>query len=449
MKRVINFTKSRFIMFAVSIVLILATLGGTIAFGGFNLGIDFQSGISQRIQIAPVAMEVSSLGENETRFNILNGNVSVAIFEENGSTSSWNFNLADYATAADLAKAMTEIPSLTVNLAASDAPADMLLSLAYLVDLSEETAVVNYMNTGSAVTVGIDNIRDVLSSVGDPQIQVVGSEEAQEFLVRLEDDGTSDFSKVAAEKILNLLEAEYGSGTVIVKQSDYVGPRFSADLGKSVIFLVGLALALILLYIWFRFELAFAVSAIIALAHDVALLVGIIGVLQMEVVTATVAAILTIVGYSLNDTIVVFDRIRENRGLMKDSDIKTVINTSITQSLSRTLITSVTTLLAVAAIYIFASGQIKDFALAMIIGVVIGTYSSIFIASPVLLGWINTRRKKKLAKDSQRYGTGVVKKNGDAETGESKSENVVSEVKPVEIPTAERKKKGKRQQKKK
>ena len=443
MKRVINFTKSRFIMFAVSAIIIVAGIGGTIAQGGLNLGIDFQSGLSQRVQIAPVAMEVSYIGPEEARFNILNGAVSLDVFESDGTSFSWSYNLSDYSTAADLTKALMEIPSLTVNLVASDAPAASILSLAYLVDLRDGSAVVNYSAAASVQSVGIDEIREALSVVGDPQIQIVGSESDQEFLIRLEDDGSDDFSKATAAKILDVLEGRYGSGTVIVKQSDYVGPRFSADLGQSVILLVGLALALILVYIWFRFELAFAVSAIIALAHDVAILIGFIGIFQMEVVTATVAAILTIVGYSLNDTIVVFDRIRENRGLMKDSDIKTVVNTSITQSLSRTLITSVTTLLAVAAIYIFASGQIKDFALAMIVGVVVGTYSSIFIASPVLLGWINTRRKNKLAKDNIRYGNAAAKKVSESDSPEDK--DATSNI--VEIPTAERKKKGKRKKK--
>ncbi|MBI9106550.1 MAG: protein translocase subunit SecF [Spirochaetales bacterium] len=443
MKRVINFTKLRFIMFAVSAVIILAGIGGTIGQGGLNLGIDFQSGLSQRVQIAPVAMEVSYLGDEEVRFNILNGLVSIDVFTENGKTESWDYPLADYATAADLMKAMMEVPSLTVNLVDAGVPAEKLLSLAYLVDLSEGTAIVNFTNAGASSYIVIDEIRAVLSSIGDPQIQVVGDDDAQEFLIRLQDDGTNNFSKTAADKMLSLLESEYGSGTVIVKQSDYVGPRFSADLGQSVIVLVGLALALILLYIWFRFELAFAVSAIIALAHDVAILIGFIGLTRMEVSTAIVAAILTIIGYSLNDTIVVFDRIRENRGLMRDADIKTVINTSITQSLSRTLITSVTTLLAVTAIYVFASGQIKDFALAMIVGVVVGTYSSIFIASPVLLGWINSRRKNKLERDNIKYGTpAAAKKSIDVDSVEGKSE--VGSLKAVEIPSAERKLKKKK-----
>jgi len=445
MKKVINFTKLRFIMFAVSAVIIIAGLGGTFSQGGLNLGIDFQSGLSQRVQIAPVAMEVSYLGEEEARFNILNGEVSIDVFTTDGKTESKDYLLSDYATAADLMKAMMEVPSLTVNLVDAAAPAEKILSLAYLVDMRDGSAIVNYSNIGASSVVGIEDVRNVLSSVGDPQVQMVGNDEAQEFLIRLEDDGTSNFSKTAADKIFKLLEAEYGSGTVIVKQSDYVGPRFSADLGQSVIMLVSLALALILVYIWIRFELAYAVSAIIALAHDVAILIGFIGLTRMEVSTATVAAVLTIVGYSLNDTIVVFDRIRENRGLMRDADLKTIINTSITQSLSRTLITSVTTLLAVTAIYVFASGQIKDFALAMIVGVIVGTYSSIFIASPVFLGWVNSRRKKKLEKDNIKYGSTIAKKNGIAEADAEASEQ--NGLKVVEIPTAERKLKKKKKKK--
>ena len=445
MKRVINFTKIRFIMFAVSAVLIIAAIGGTFGMGGLNLGIDFQSGLSQRVQIAPVAMEVSYLGDEEVRFNILNGRISIDVFTKGGTTDSYTYVLTDYDTLASLTAAMTEIPSLSVTTVAEAISPEAILSLAFLVDLSEDTAVVNYSNEGSGNSISIDEIRSVLTELGEPQIQVVGNEEAQEFLIRVEDDGSNDFSDTASAKVFSLLEDEYGSGTVLVKQSDYVGPRFSADLGRSVILLVCLALGLILLYIWIRFELAFAVSAIIALAHDVLLLVGIIGVTQMEVVTATVAAVLTIVGYSLNDTIVVFDRIRENRQLMRDADLKTIVNTSITQSLSRTLITSVTTLLAVLAIYIFATGQIRDFALAMIIGVVIGTYSSIFIASPVLLGWINSRRKRKLAKDNLRYGGAAVVKKAEEVVSDSSENEASSKI--VEIPTAERKKKGKRKKK--
>ncbi len=430
---------------AISAVVIIGGFVGTILQGGLNYGIDFRPGLSQRVQIAPVAMEVSYTGTEETRFNILNGSVSIDIFTQDGKTKSYSYALSDYTTVSQLVSAMSEIPGLSINTAAGSAPVEKLLSLAYLVDLSTDSAIVNYSNEGSGSEIGIDEVRSVLSAVGDPQIQVVGNSDAQEYLIRLEDDGTSKFSDTASAKIIELLDNKYGTGSVIVKRSDYVGPRFSADLGKSVILLVGLALALILLYIWIRFELAFAVSAIIALAHDVAIMIGFIGLTQMEFVTATVAAVLTIVGYSLNDTIVVFDRIRENRQLMRDADLKTVINTSITQSLSRTIITSLTTLLAVLAIYIFATGQIKDFALAMIVGVVVGTYSSIFIASPVLLGWVNSRRKRKLSKDNLKYGGAAVARKVEEKT-EGKSEAAAS-GNVLEIPSIERKKKGKRQKK--
>ena len=447
MKKVINFTKLRFVMFALSIILIVAGLGGTFLGKGLNLGIDFKSGLSQRVQIAPVAMEVSYAGDEEVRFNILNGRVSLDIFTRQGTSESYSYRLADYDSVAGLASAMEEVPSLMINIAAADAPAANILSLAYLVDLSEGSAIVNYSSSGSANPISIDDIRAVLTDIGEPQIQTVGSSDSQEFLIRLEDDGSKDFSKTASDRLYSILEAEYGAGAVIIKQSDYVGPRFSADLGRSVILLVGLALALILIYIWFRFELAFAVSAIVALAHDVAILIGFIGLSRIEVNTAIVAAVLTIIGYSLNDTIVVFDRIRENRQLMKDSDIKHVVNTSITQSLSRTIITSVTTLLAVIAIYIFATGQIKDFALAMIVGVIVGTYSSIFIASPVFLGWVSLRRRRKLARDKMKYGTSAPKLKSEPSEPSAESESPAPSTQKMEIPTVERKKKGKRKKK--
>jgi preprotein translocase subunit SecF len=145
------------------------------------------------------------------------------------------------------------------------------------------------------------------------------------------------------------------------------------------------------------------VSAISALVHDVAVMIGVIGTFQIEVNTATIAAVLTIIGYSLNDTIVIFDRIRENQNLLREKDFERVVNISITQSLGRTLITSLTTLLAVVAIYIFGTGVIKIFALNLIIGVVVGTYSSIFIASPILLKWVSTVKKRNVDAAEKKY----------------------------------------------
>lgn len=174
-------------------------------------------------------------------------------------------------------------------------------------------------------------------------------------------------------------------------------------------------------------------------------MLGFIGTFQLEVNTATVAAVLTIIGYSLNDTIVVFDRIRENAGLMRDSDFRTIVDTSITQTLTRTIITSGTTQLAIIAILVFATGSIQEFALNLTVGIVVGTYSSIFIASQILLLWVRGRDKRQKRLNAIKYGTretvAVAKAEGGAvaETGEEKKE--------IAIPHAERKLKGKRKKK--
>ena len=152
---------------------------------------------------------------------------------------------------------------------------------------------------------------------------------------------------------------------------------------------------MILIYIAFRFDVRYAPGAVLALAHDVAITVGVFTVIQMEISLPIIAALLTIVGYSLNDTIVIFDRIRESLAEQGDSDVVGTVNQSINRTLSRTTMTSLTTLLAVCAIYFFGGGLIKDFAFSLIIGIVVGTYSSIFIASPVMVfmdRYIRTRK---------------------------------------------------------
>lgn len=164
-----------------------------------------------------------------------------------------------------------------------------------------------------------------------------------------------------------------------------VGPKVSGELIQTAIIAVALAVVAILLYIWLRFEWQFAVGAVLALSHDVILTIGIFSELQIKFDLAIIAALLTIVGYSINDTVIVFDRVRENLRKYKKKDLKDVLNISINETLSRTLMTSVTTLLALVALFVLGGDVIRGFVFAMIWGVVIGTYSSIFVASTVLL----------------------------------------------------------------
>jgi preprotein translocase subunit SecD len=170
-----------------------------------------------------------------------------------------------------------------------------------------------------------------------------------------------------------------------------VGPKVSGELITAAVIAVALAIGAVLFYIWLRFEWQFAVGAVIALVHDVALTVGVFSELQIQFDLAIIAALLTIVGYSLNDTVVVFDRVRENLRKYKQMPLREVLNISINETLSRTMMTSVTTLLALVALYFLGGDVIRGFVFAMIWGVVVGTYSSIFVASTVLM-WLGVKR---------------------------------------------------------
>jgi preprotein translocase subunit SecF len=170
-----------------------------------------------------------------------------------------------------------------------------------------------------------------------------------------------------------------------------VGPKVSGELVQTAILAVVLAIGAVLIYIWLRFEWQFALGAVVALVHDVVLTIGIFSELQIKFDLAIIAALLTIVGYSLNDTVVVFDRVRENLRRYKKKDLSEVLNLSINETLSRTVMTSVTTLLALISLYVLGGDVIRGFVFAMIWGVIVGTYSSVFVASTILL-WLGVKR---------------------------------------------------------
>ncbi|MEX0278561.1 MAG: protein translocase subunit SecF [Ruegeria sp.] len=170
-----------------------------------------------------------------------------------------------------------------------------------------------------------------------------------------------------------------------------VGPKVSGELIQTAVIAVVLAIGAVLVYIWLRFEWQFALGAVAALVHDVILTIGIFSELQIRFDLAIIAALLTIVGYSLNDTVVVFDRVRENLRKYKKKDLKEVLNISINETLSRTVMTSVTTLLALISLYVLGGDVIRGFVFAMIWGVIVGTYSSVFVASTILL-WLGVKR---------------------------------------------------------
>lgn len=243
-------------------------------------------------------------------------------------------------------------------------------------------------------TLEIGRIRDVLIGTGyGNNVQKIDDPEKNVFILRtlaLERDN----DKVIAH-IEGALVEEFGEENVLVERTDIVGPRISKDLLRTSYIVGVVAIALILFYITFRFRLRFGIAAIIALVHDVIVVMSFISFFGKEMDTFILAAILTIIGYSLNDTIVVFDRVRENLKSSKAyEDYEQTVNRSINQSLSRTVITSVTTLLVLVTLFIFGGNTLKNFAFALIIGVVVGTYSSMFIASALLVEWHRWKPEK-------------------------------------------------------
>ena len=224
-------------------------------------------------------------------------------------------------------------------------------------------------------------IRDSFNQMdlGDVSVKKFGTE--TDFIVKFEKQKSKD------PKFIDNIKTKLSSsiGNVDFRRVEKVGPKVSSELLKSGIIAIVLSLAAMLLYIWIRFEWQFSLGAILALFHDVIITLGVFSIFSLEINLSIVAAILTIVGYSMNDTVVIFDRVRENLKKYADIKIFELTNISINETLSRTIITSVTTLLALLSIYIFGGEILKGFSLAMILGVIFGTYSSIYIANPILV----------------------------------------------------------------
>ena len=224
-------------------------------------------------------------------------------------------------------------------------------------------------------------IRESLNSMDLGDVNVKNFGKVGDYLIKVEQKSSNNNNLIPEikKKLSESLNAE-----VNFRRVENVGPKVSSELLRSSIIAISLALAAMLFYIWVRFEWQFSVGSIIALFHDVVITLGIFSILSLEINLSIIAAVLTIVGYSMNDTVVIYDRIRENLFKYTKISISDISNLSINETLARTIITSVTTLLALISIYILGGEILRGFSFAMILGVIIGTYSSIFVASPIL-----------------------------------------------------------------
>ncbi|MCL2558178.1 MAG: protein translocase subunit SecF, partial [Treponema sp.] len=239
-----------------------------------------------------------------------------------------------------------------------------------------------------------------------PVVQSIGAAANRHFMIRIQadDDGAQT---VGSDQIVSILEGQFGQGHVVVLRSDFVGSRFAGNLTDQIGILIAATLLLVLAYASIRFRLQYAVGAVLGIIHDGIVVVAFVVVTGMEFNTTTIAAILTILGYSTNNTIVVFDRIRENRRLFPDEAFIGILDRSLSETLNRTIITTVTTMLAVMSLFIFTTGAMQDFALALMVGMVSGVYTTTFIVTGFMNFWETQKAKKT--------------KRGFAEAGQGKS----------------------------
>ena len=231
-------------------------------------------------------------------------------------------------------------------------------------------------------TLNISDLRKSFNklNLGDVTVKKFGND--NDYVVKFEKKQSTDENFIENIKI----ELTKDMGKIFeFRRVESVGPKVSAELLKAGVIAIGLSLGAMLIYIWIRFEWQFSLGAIIALFHDIIITLGFFSLLNLEINLSIVAAVLTIVGYSMNDTVVIFDRVRENLRKFSSIEIYEITNISINETLSRTIITSITTLLALVSIFVFGGAILKGFSFAMIMGVIIGTYSSIYIANPILV----------------------------------------------------------------
>ena len=293
----------------------------------------------------------------------------------------WRFRLIPDKTAIPFLRLRRTFFIISIALAAASVVVLLARGLNFGIDFAGGILI----EVGTEREADIGQMRSALGGLdlGEIALQEFGS--PTEVLIRIErQPGDATAQQVAVTTVRDALSANY-SDTLSYRRVETVGPKVGAELIQAGIIAVVVSVFLMLVYIWFRFELPFAIGAVIALIHDVLLSLGIFAALGLEFNLPIVAAILLIVGYSMNDTVVVYDRVRENLRKYKSMPLLALLNQSVNETLSRTVITSATTLLALLALLIFGGAVIRDFSFAMIWGVIVGTYSSVFIAGALLL----------------------------------------------------------------
>ncbi len=393
MKRVIPFSRAFLPCVILSVAIIASGIFGYFT-KGINYGIDFQAGFIEKVRIAPTALSLTYEGSQSVTVEQSSSGIDLVVTGVGSDNQTYNFPYSSFSTVGSFASAVTSIPGVRVSVAA---PADTPLGSVFpdssvLARLSQVEYRLHYVPSGAA-PVSADEVRSALSGYPAAAVQGVGKSEDRMFQIRVPDDGTDENASATIKSAVSTaLLGAFGAGNVAVYTSDFVGSRFSSTLASQSALLVIMTLGLIWVYATIRFRWDFAIGAVLAILHDALVMIAFIVWTRMQFNSVTIAALLTILGYSINDTVVIFDRIRENMRLHPELGITDILNLSQSEMLGRSVITTLTTMLAVVSLYVFTTGDMKDFALALLVGMTSGVYSTIMIAS-AFISFIGRYRK--------------------------------------------------------
>lgn len=388
MKKNYKFSNAFRICAILSAVIIIGGVAGFFV-RGINFGIDFQPGLIEEVRIAPPAMELTYQGSATVSIDATNTGIDVVISGIGAENETRTFSYGQNPTIEDMANALGSVTGVTakvLDFATADTYS-IFTNNAMTSRLSSDTPFRLYV-ASAATAVTIDDLRNTLGGQG-VEIKELGNEQNRSFQIRSKISDDSSSSQVLQDNILKALQARFGVDEVVIVKTDFVGSSFSGSLaGKSIILTI-VTVFLIWLYATIRFHWDFALGAVVALVHDFLIMFTFLSWSQVEFSTTTLAAVLTIFGYSINATVVILDRVRENLKMMKTKVFDDILNKSLNDTLSRSIITTVTTLFASIALLVFTTGSIRDFAIVLTVGLISGCYSSLFISS----GFISFMRR--------------------------------------------------------
>lgn len=382
MKRVFPFSKYIVPAVVLSAVLILSGLIPLLT-KGINFGIDFKPGLVTEVRLVEPVMELAYNGAASVAVEINPWDVTLVISGVGAENETRVYPFAEYATVGDMAAAMSGVEGVSAKAITASIPADGLFANSAVASVLSSVPYDLYYS-GDGQLADAEAVRNALAGLEDVSVKVAGEGAAEVFQIRIGDSGDGRTSMDLQKSITDALAAAFGGDNVAIIKTDFIGAQFSGSLVLQSVLLVVAALFLIWIYATIRFKWDFALASVIAITHDALVIISFIAWSQMEFNTVTLAAILTIIGYGINDTVVVLDRVRENTRIMNTKNFMDIVNQSQSDCFGRTMITTITTLLAVTALCIFTTGSIHDFALALIVGIISSAYSTIMITSAFL-----------------------------------------------------------------